>query len=116
MLSVLRSYKSFTRGKWLVILAIWMWFFYDSKLKITNKLGNYHVQWHEEKTLEMDDFTKENVEWYNKFITNKRYDLQFNPYHKGVYAKVVYKRTPITSVGAWTKAQTSNQNVKQMKE
>jgi hypothetical protein len=42
--------------------------------------------------------------------------LQFNPYHKGVYAKVVYKRTPITSVGAWTKAQTSNQNVKQMKE
>lgn len=48
----------------------------------------------------MDDFTKENVEWSNKFITNKRYDLHFNPYNKGVYAKVVSKRTPITGVGA----------------
>jgi len=68
-------------------------------LKITNRLGNYHVQSHDEKTLEMDDFTKENVEWYKKFITNKRY-MQFNPYHKGVYAKVVSKRRPITNVGA----------------
>jgi hypothetical protein len=38
---------------------------------MTNRLGNYHVQSHEEKTLEMDNFTKENVEWYKKFLLTK---------------------------------------------